>query len=48
MVISRWNWRRCGWKILNSIGNWLMIMLFARRFIRRNYGVRLGDGFFGC
>ncbi len=45
MVISRWNWRRCGWKILTSIGNWSMTMPLARRFIRRNYGVRSGDGF---
>ncbi len=45
MVISRWNWRRCGWKILNSTGNWSMTMPLARRFIRRNYGVRSGDGF---
>lgn len=48
MVISRWNWRRCGWKILTSIGNWSMTMPLARRFIRRNYGVRSGDGFPGC
>ncbi|XPE44092.1 thiamine kinase [Shigella flexneri] len=32
-------------KMLNSTGNWSMTMPLARRFIRRNDGVRSGDGF---